>query len=120
MTTSVLASRVMQWPASDARLVPRLMSRRPPSAGGRRDRRRSNSRDANKRAHWKDQHDERVWRDEESKDTRSWGLVLIMGIPKWDGPTGRLNGGEVANLLHPILACGAPASVRQALQQASV
>ncbi|PWI64630.1 hypothetical protein PCL_09487 [Purpureocillium lilacinum] len=110
MSASVLASRAMQWPT--------LMSRRPPSAGWRRDRRRKNSRD--------DQHDECVWRDEESKDTRSWARVLIMGIPNWNSSTGQRNGGEVANLLFRHTrevreVSGGPCDYpRQALQQAAV
>ncbi|PWI64733.1 hypothetical protein PCL_08598 [Purpureocillium lilacinum] len=60
MSAAVLAARVMQWPASDARLGPTPMSKGPPIAGWRRDRRRGNGRDANGRAHWKDQHDDSI------------------------------------------------------------
>lgn len=108
MSAAVLAARVMQWPASDARLGPTPMSKGPPIAGWRRDRRRGNGRDANGRAHWKDQHDECVFREYESRDTRSWGGVLIMGIPNCNGPTRQLNGRgcELAFSTHPECPAG--------------
>ncbi|KAK4072823.1 hypothetical protein Purlil1_13245 [Purpureocillium lilacinum] len=67
---------------------PTLISNWPPSAGWRRDRRRGSGRGAGKRAHRKDQHDECVCREQESRDTQSWGSRPYYGRSKMEWPHG--------------------------------